>query len=270
MKSLLDPFQKCLWANDQSLVDPDGSGAQNPLLITKLCSTKWCPAGKLDVAKAKVPETLSILLKQSNFCSDWTSLPGSPPDYSLCCDPPVNFDRNWPIVPAYLWSHYDNDSDADVTWTWANNFGNNDAESMPHDLDDDPGADPFGFVMLDGTPGSIHKAFSKDFTVVQRSEPPRMFRRSSPLTTNRTIIDSVFEHKEETIQVYCNHAHDSPQCRRIFYKGAEDTIIRLPAHIGEGPWARIVSMEPELDSEDPLPDWVLKKRSQADNKNGEP
>lgn len=211
------------------------------------------------------------LLKDSNFCADWTDLPGAPPDYSLCCDPPTNFDRNWPVIPSYLWTHNYSDSDADVTWNWADNFGNNNGDNTPNDMDEDPGEDPYGFLMLDGTPGSINNAFKKDFTVIQNSEPAALRRRSSPLTNNRTLIDSVFDHQEETIRVYCNHPHDSPRCRQIFYKGAEDTIISLPPHVGEGPWGRIVSMVPEAEVEThgTLPSWIIQKREETNNHNGE-
>lgn len=123
--------------------------------------------------------------------------------------------------------------------------------------------------MLDGTPGAINKAFSEDFEIVTRDEPPPKMRRASPLTTNQTVIGQVFEHKEETVRVYCRHAHDSHRCRRIFLKGAEDTIITLPPHIGEGPWARVVSMEPEVDVvNSALPEWALKKRAFSENQNG--
>ncbi|KAK9775004.1 putative chitinase [Seiridium cardinale] len=265
-----DPLKNCVWSNDASnFPTPDPQYQQYQLI--KECSTQWCPGTKLDVTKASNPQTLSELNAQNNnFCLAWQNLPGSPSQFSLCCDPPTHFNRNWPVFPAYLWSHNDNSSDADVTWEWADNFGNNDGDTTPNDLEDDPGSDPYGFIMLDGTPGSINQAFSKAFTVIQRDEPPAIVRRSSPLTSNRTAIDSTFDHSEGTIRVYCNHPHDSPQCRRVFYKGAKDTIIRLPAHIGEGPWARIVSMEPEPEAEtqDQMPSWVLKKRSDADNRNG--
>lgn len=264
-------MEKCVWANDASnFPTEEEAGSQAPYLITKQCSTKWCPSGKLDVAKSKRPETLDKLLADSDFCADWTDLPGSPPDYSLCCDPPTRFDRTWPVVPSYLWSHYDDSEDADVSWDWANNFGNNDGDTRPNNLEEEPGEDPYGFVMLDGTPGSIQNQFGKDFTVVEESEQPRRRKRSSPLTNDRAEIDGVFEHKEETIRVYCNHAHDSPRCRRIFFKGAEDTIIKLPSHIGDGPWARIVSMEPEPESEtaEKMPSWVARKRAETENRNG--
>ncbi|KAI7773859.1 hypothetical protein LA080_009710 [Diaporthe eres] len=113
--------------------------------------------------------------------------------------------------------------------------------------------------MMDGPVGSIHNAFSDAFTVIQRDEPVRV-RPRSLLTTDRAVLESVWEHKEETVRVYCNYPPNSPQCRRVFYKGAEDTIIRLPHHVGDGPWARIVSMAPEYQPKEDLPAWVKQKR----------
>lgn len=153
-----------------------------------------------------------------------------------------------------------------MTWEWSDDFGNNDHDLQPDDMDDNPGADPYGFVMLDGPPGSIHNAFQQAFTVVQRNEPTGVKRRSL-VTTNRTVLENVFTHSEEIVRVYCNYPAESLQCRQVFYKGAVDTIIRLPAHVGEGPWARIVSMEPEINPD--LPPWVIRKRQLTRNENGE-
>ncbi|KAL3435418.1 hypothetical protein BDV09DRAFT_185002 [Aspergillus tetrazonus] len=73
---------------------------------------------------------------------------------------------------------------------------------------------------------------------------------------NQTVLDAVFDHSEETVLVYCNHPADSKECRQIFYKEAADTIIRLPDHVEEGPWARVISIKPvkQLVERD-LPDW---------------
>lgn len=112
--------------------------------------------------------------------------------------------------------------------------------------------------MLDGPPGSIENSLASDFTVARRTaEIPKAKR--SLVTTNRTILDQVFEPMSETIYVYCNHLKNSPKCARVFHMGAEDTIITLPAHVGEGPFARIVSMEPAIDYE--LPDHHLRARA---------
>lgn len=154
-----------------------------------------------------------------------------------------------------------------MTWEWADDFGNNNHDITPDNLDEKPGADPYGFVMMDGPAGSIHNAFSDAFTVIERDEPVRI-RPRSLLTTDRAVLESVWEHKEETIRVYCNYPVNSPQCRRVFYKGAEDTIIRLPNHVGDGPWARIVSMTPEYQPKEEFPGWIKQKRDAAGNQNG--
>jgi hypothetical protein len=119
--------------------------------------------------------------------------------------------------------------------------------------------------MLDGPPGSLSNSFASDFTVARRSESIPNIKRSL-ITTNRTLIDTNFDHSEETIYVYCNFPKDSPRCKKIFYKGAEDTIIRLPDHVGEGPFARIMSME-LVDDSYSLPDHHVRKRSAQGNDN---
>lgn len=119
--------------------------------------------------------------------------------------------------------------------------------------------------MLDGTPGSISHSFRKDWVVVSSSEKPQNFKRSI-ITSNFTAIASTFDHVEETVHVYCNHPPDSAECGHVFFKGAADTIIQLPPHVGEGPFARIVSMEREYMHE--LPNWLVRKRDVEKNRNG--
>lgn len=177
---------------------------------------------------------------------------------SLCCAPSSRLTKNWPVSPAWLWADAYSDKEDDVTWDWANNFGNNHADKTPNNLEEDPGEDPYGFVMLDGPPGSIAKQFPRQFTVVTESEPVNVVPRSF-VTTNQTQLDATFDHSEEELLVYCNHPHDSHHCNEIFHKGAVDTIIKLPHHIGEGPWARVVSMEKEHSFLD-LPSWAIRKR----------
>ncbi|GLA13199.1 hypothetical protein AnigIFM62618_009729 [Aspergillus niger] len=130
---------------------------------------------------------------------------------------------------------------------------------------EEDGSDAYGFVMLDGPDGSIDNDFATSHTVVRRSrEIPRVKR--SVLTTNQTLMDTVFDHAEETFHVYCNYPAGSHKCERVFIDGAEDTIIRLPDHVGEGPFARIVSMKAAHD-EYQLPDHHLEHRSLERNMN---
>lgn len=120
--------------------------------------------------------------------------------------------------------------------------------------------------MLNGPAGSLDNDFPVTQTIVRREAVIKPHMKRSLFTTNQTVIDSVFEHVEETIYVYCNFPQDSPECQKIWHKGAEDTIIRLPSHVGEGPFARVVSMT-LADPEYQLPQHHLQSRSLEKNTN---
>ncbi|RHZ63588.1 uncharacterized protein CDV56_105060 [Aspergillus thermomutatus] len=235
----------------------------------KDCNPGQCPKNKLEVTTAQTPSWIyDNSLYSSSQCYGFQIPEMMSPDFKLCCDPPSRYNEKWPVEPKYLWSHYYDDAGDDVTWEFSDNFGNNNKDTRPDDMEDDPGTDPYGFVMLDGPPGSINNAFGTQYTVVTRDEPVNVKKRSI-VTTNQTIMDAVFDHSEETVLVYCNYPADSKECRQTFYKGAEDTIIRLPDHIGEGPWARVVSMVPvEQLSKRDLPEWAIQKRDASENQNG--
>jgi chitinase len=240
-----------------------------------VCFQKQCPADKLVFGKSVMPPRLHDLTQprpaggQGISCetTGGANYVGVLPEFHLCCDPPSVYTQTWPVLPSYLWSDVSDDKTNDVTWEVADDFGNNDHDILPNDPTTQPGQDPYGFVMMDGPKGSISNSFSKTFTVVSRHEPINVKPRSL-LTTDKEVLDNVYTHSEETIRVYCNYPANSPQCRDVFYKGAKDTIIRLPHHVGEGPWARIVSMEPEHTLSEELPEWIHKKRSLTNNRNG--
>ncbi|GAP93031.2 putative chitin- type 1 [Rosellinia necatrix] len=124
-------------------------------------------------------------------------------------------------------------------WQYSNDYTNNDRDDSKSDSED--GTDAYGFLMLNGPEGSIDSSFATTNTIVrQEAEVPRVKR--SLVTYNKTVMDSVFDHSEEVFQMYCNFPADSDECRRIWIDGAEDTIVRMPDHVGEGPFARIVSI----------------------------
>jgi hypothetical protein len=249
-----DPLEDCKWSNDLSRSPKEH--------ILRRCALKTCEKGELEMTEAITPSTLYDLEVEqgAEVCDFYNGLPGFAYEYPLCCSPPGKFDGEWPVNPAYLWNGAHTDEDDDVTWSFANNFGNNDKDTSPADLEEDPGADPYGFVMLDGPPGSIAKAFDQQFTFVTREEPVNVQRRSL-VTTNQTVLDATFDNVEETYHVYCNHHYKSKHCGEIFHKGAKDTIIKMPHHVGEGPYARVVSMEP-LNNPPELPTWAIRRRSE--------
>ncbi|KAI1817870.1 hypothetical protein GGS20DRAFT_582126 [Poronia punctata] len=214
-----DPLENCKWSND-----PTGPALTDGLIrgITALtCIIRGCKEEELAITDVAVPST-RFDLEQSmgaNVCEVWVIPPSTPSiGYQLCCDPPSRFTDDWPVNPAWLWAGAHTDEDDDVSWQWYNNFGNNNKDTRPADLEEDPGDDPYGFVMLDGPPGSIAKQFDRQFTVMTGQEPVGVKPRSF-VTTDKT-----------------SSGRDVRTCRR----DARDTIIKLPAHVGQGPWARVV------------------------------
>jgi hypothetical protein len=260
-----DALEKCYWAND-----PDyffgkwksfSYSCEPPVSMEEcrkkgICHSQNCFDGKLAVTRAQMTPPAFELSKTNPMC--WISSDITSDGVSLCCSPPSRLTKDWPVNPAYLWSGAHTDKDDDVTWQWSNNFGSNNKDTTPNNLEQDAGDDPYGFVMLDGPPGSIAKEFSRQFTFVTANEPNNIVARSF-VTTNQSVIDATFDHVEEEFLVYCNHNHDSHHCNEIFYKGALDTIIKLPQHIGDGPYARVVSMEP-VEAPPTLPAWTIRKR----------
>ncbi|KAF4587937.1 putative bacteriodes thetaiotaomicron symbiotic chitinase [Ophiocordyceps camponoti-floridani] len=104
------------------------------------------------------------------------------------------------------------------------------------------GQEAQGFVMIDGPRSSIDHTFATAYTVVRQvAQVPNVKR--SDVTSNKTLLESVFDPLEETFHVYCNYRSGSSECDRVWMNGAEDTIVLLPDHVGEGPFARLVSMK---------------------------
>ncbi len=173
-------------------------------------------------------------------CSAYQPLPGQDPNWSYCCDPPEDKEGKWPVDPAYLFAKPDEETGSDILWAYQDNYGNDDGQTSP---DEAYGGDPYGFIMLDGPPGSVDGSFASTYTVARSLEHMPVVKRSL-LTSNRTKIETAFEHASEVIYVFCNYPDESSRCQNLFLKGAEDTIIKLPDHVGEGPFARVVSMKP--------------------------
>ncbi|KAI9892808.1 MAG: hypothetical protein M1814_000967 [Vezdaea aestivalis] len=230
-----DSYQNCHWAGDA--LGP--VGGYDP---EKICRSNSCPSTQVKVSSSENP-VLSFIYSTENSgniidcAKSFPPKEGYDPAQPLCCDPPNSYNHKWPVDPSYLWA---NPSKEDDEWQYADNFGNNDKDTLPSEA---YGDDPYGFVMLDGPKGAIAQGFSNDFTVVTPNKNPPKIKRSI-LTTNQTIIDSTFDHVEETIHVYCKYREEH-HCRDIFIGGAKDTIIRLHDSIGEGPFGRVLSMEPD-------------------------
>ncbi|KAI7407956.1 hypothetical protein KC336_g13253 [Hortaea werneckii] len=175
------------------------------------------------------------------------------------------YSDDWPVDPKYLFSTYYNEAEDDVLWHYSDNYANNNADPSRAGQGTEDGSDAYGFVMLDGPPGSLDSDFGNSHTITTRDADPPLVKKSM-ITSDERVLNSTFDHAEETVYVYCNYPEHSHRCQKVWFKGVEDTIIKLPNHIWEGPFARIVSMEP-APRDHALPAQHIRARSLARNTN---
>ncbi|RYP19213.1 hypothetical protein DL767_009698 [Monosporascus sp. MG133] len=248
------PFKNCHWSNFMT----DSIVVHDP---ERMCLPSPCGKDQIQIAKAKTPPVSSN--NDGIMAVDCDAVPLPPnydPYFPYCCDPPAKWSKDWPIDPEDLWEeHFNNPEEDKAIWEYSQNFPNNDADEVRGDPTDIDGSDAFGFMMLNGKEEAIDDNFGASHTVVTVN-PNLSKAKREIITTNQTLIDEVFEHSEETFFVYCNYPAGSKPCEAVWKGGVEDTIIRLPDHVGEGPFARIVSIE-LTDEEYQLPSHHIKHRS---------
>ncbi|KAJ9481815.1 hypothetical protein VN97_g11646 [Penicillium thymicola] len=262
-------FDNCQWTSDSLGGEDGGTTLYDP---ARACQPSQCKKTQTKLAEAYEPPLNPHFVRcgdghctVGDKCSAYPILPEFDPQFYLCCDPPSEYNEKWPVPPSWLWESAYDDDDDDVAWSFAGNEGNNNEETSDETVEEDPSDHAYGFLMLDGPPESIDNAFGDSYMVARRSSKMPN-RRRSMITSNATVLESTFDHAEETIFVYCNYPKGSPECERIFRKGAEDTIIKLPDHVGEGPFARVVSMAQAPQSYQ-LPHHHVRARSLENNEN---
>ncbi|KAL2829474.1 hypothetical protein BDW59DRAFT_178440 [Aspergillus cavernicola] len=196
------------------------------------CSKSGCPSTQFTAAKAKLPDRSAGKRAPCDYYS-----PGI--RHHLCCDPDPNRD-----LPFDLKKIFPNPIEEDVIYRYTDNYGNNDHD--PDGPDEvDVGDDPYGFIVLDGDEGALQGEFSSNFIFTRSDDGSgNPIRKRETLTRDDpNLVDWVFEHEESSHLIYCRRGRDK-KCDKVFLGGAADTIITLPRHIGSGPYARIVSIEP--------------------------
>lgn len=231
-------FANCAWSNTPQA----GDLINDPDVI---CKPRSCPHGKVKIASGLDP-TASTYNAQNVNCDSVVLEPGVDAEHSYCCDPPA-LPQHWPVDPANLWENYTGSDNTDTLWVYVNQHDYNDADPVRAAYTAEDGSDAFGFAMLHGPRGTIDSSFAKTYTVV-RADATLPKTRRSILTRDPRAKESVYDHGEQTFHAYCNYPAGSPQCNRVFVDGAADTIVQMPDHIGDGPFARILHMRPvEID-----------------------
>ncbi|KAK1841138.1 Killer toxin subunits alpha/beta 1 [Colletotrichum chrysophilum] len=250
-------YSNCNWANDpQSSSDLEYG---NPELY---CLPQPCKQTQVEIADGLNPPRANAYSGgRFEMSCDGVSLPPNyDPFFGFCCDPPSTWNKDWPVDPDRLYELSFNDPETDkAIWQYDTQYESNDRDPIRADGTVPDGSDAYGFMMLNGEEEAIDDNFQKSYTVVRRTvSVPRVKR--DILTKNQTVLERVFEHVEETFQVYCNFPPGAEECEAVWSGGAEDTIIRLPDHVGEGPFARVISMMP-VGNDYQLPKHHLQHRS---------
>lgn len=225
---------------------------------------KQCDATQLKITHALVPPPeLGLSGTPNSVANCGAQLPSNDAnEFSYCCDPPSDFTPNLPVDPAKLWAdpHYE-----DVEWSYSDEYTNNDQDDE-FSGQQAYGEDAYGFIMMDGPSDMISHSFDSDFTVVHDDpEAPTKHGKRSIITHDPAVLEATFDHQEETVRIYCNHAPGSQECERIHENGAEDTIIKLPNYVGDGPFGRVISLQPAHTGR--LPTHHVQARSLQGNTN---
>ncbi|MCJ1351539.1 MAG: hypothetical protein MMC33_001523 [Icmadophila ericetorum] len=230
-----DTYKNCKWSNS-----PESN--QDRLSNLFFCNPSPCSDTQVQLATAFSPHLSSTFGAAENNgpidCAEFLLPPGLKSDHALCCDPPseayrssiYKLEKRSPQASINV-GFSDTVDNTTATWNGRSTPFSN--EKGPSDPDPSSGDDPHGFIVLDGPQGSLSDAFVAHYAVVTPDVASKMKRRSM-MITDKTTLDTTFEHKEETIHVYCNYPEESANCRGIFFKGAEETIVQLPTYVGDG------------------------------------
>ncbi|KAJ5096660.1 hypothetical protein N7456_007381 [Penicillium angulare] len=238
-------LENCDWVPD--LEKKDGNLLTFP--DAEECSKRSCPSTKFTAAKAILPGRGSDGFAPCGFNGGGGIL-----QHRLCCDPKADLD-----LPFDLKKIFPDPIGEDVAYQYSDNYGNNDDD--PHGPDEtDMGDDPYGFIVLDGDEDALQGEFPSDFafTHVEDGSGATIQKRELLTRDDPELMNWVFEHEESSHLVYCRKGREAA-CEKVFKGGAPDTIISLPRHIGSGPYARILSMEPVGETD--LTDFHIRKRA---------
>ncbi|USP75586.1 hypothetical protein yc1106_02860 [Curvularia clavata] len=200
------------------------------------CMNTACPKDQVTIAKATLPERASGYPAPCG--SYYSGL-----QHRFCCNPPRDVD-----LPFDIKKIFPDSNGADIAYQYKDNYGNNDKDPNGPD-EDEVGDDPYGFVLLDGDQEALQSRFAHNFEFVHEDDGTgKTLKKRMTLTReDPDLLDWTFEHEESSHLVYCRPNRED-LCAQVFQGNAIDTIISLPRHIGSGPFARIVSMDPVEDS----------------------
>nr|WBV74231.1 putative chitinase [Pestalotiopsis kenyana] len=159
----------------------------------------------------------------------------------LCCDPP-DATTNFPVDPADLFEYPDEENTS---------YYYNVEETSNDEATDDESEDPFALVMITGDTDAYDESLVDQWTFLDDDEEELSKRDLKGKPIKRDIFtkrDDVFKNVVETHRIRCSSSilknSSETACQSIFSGGARNTIVKMPSHVGAGPYARVISLEP--------------------------
>jgi hypothetical protein len=119
--------------------------------------------------------------------------------------------------------------------------------------------------MITGDEGAYDESLVDQWTFLDDDQEVLSKRDKTGKTIKRDIFtqrNDTFENVLETHRIRCNslgkYSNES-SCQSIFKGGATNTIVKMPDHIGAGPYARVVSLTriSSLNKRDTTEDYEL-------------
>jgi hypothetical protein len=120
------------------------------ITIDDVCAPESCTHKQTQVTQALEPPVspevtnndIGVSAGPNGFNCDGFNTDASYSAYfPYCCDPPGKYTEKWPVDPKYLFEHYYDDDTSDVMWSYADNYGNNNAEKSQPDPSDESGGE---------------------------------------------------------------------------------------------------------------------------------
>ncbi|KAF2004069.1 glycoside hydrolase family 18 protein [Amniculicola lignicola CBS 123094] len=241
-------YDDCVWRPDVPAPKKENGITTYSQSSMTQCMSASCPKTQVTIAKATLPERPAGLPAPCGSYSVGMQ-------HKFCCNPVRDVK-----LPFDVEKIFGKDAKGfDVLYEYKDNYGNNDKDPYGPD-ETDVGDDPYGFIVLDGDENSLQGKFPRDFAFVHEDDGTGKPIKKRELLSREDpdIMDWTFEHEVSEHLVYCHKGHEE-NCEKVFIDDAKDTIIALPRHIGSGPFARIVSMEPVEEKH--LPVYHMHKRA---------
>ncbi|RDH30342.1 hypothetical protein BDQ94DRAFT_161391 [Aspergillus welwitschiae] len=184
----------------------------------------------------KCPDTKVLITQRSEIVLDGNAVTCTSGANKLCCDPPDG-SNSWPVDPEDLFKYPDEEN---VSYYYSVQKSSNDEDT------DNASEDPFALVMIDGDASAYDESLVDQWTFLD--DENELSKRGLKMHKRHNLFEhrnDTFDNVIETYHIQCVSLFvNGSACTSIFNGGASNTIVKMPADIGAGPYARVIKLAP--------------------------